>query len=146
VLAPATRQHAAVPAVRKPAAAVADGRAAVEAAGALYPDLVDGGAVRCRRNDHGLDAECFEDAINPILDTAAGGRKRLVRIYGEMVDVLWRSGREDAALSLEILWHQLIAGRKCSLLCGYASSVCHDERFNTICDRHSHVMPPHTAV
>jgi MEDS: MEthanogen/methylotroph, DcmR Sensory domain len=92
------------------------------------------------------DAECFEDTINAILDKPAGGRKRLVRIYGEMVDVLWSSGREDAALSLEILWHQLIAGRKCSLLCGYASGVCQDEGFNTICDRHSHVMPPHTAV
>jgi CheY-like chemotaxis protein len=91
------------------------------------------------------DAERFDDTINPIVDKAAGGRKRLVRIYGEMVDVLWSSGREDAALSLEILWHQFIAGRKCSLLCGYASGVCQDKGFNTICDRHSHVMPvvPH---
>ena len=92
------------------------------------------------------DAERFEDTINPILDKVAGSRKRLVRIYGEMVDVLWSSGREDAALSLEILWHQLIAGRKCSLLCGYSSGVCQDDGFNTICDRHSHVVPPHTAM
>ena len=92
------------------------------------------------------DAECFEDTVNPIVDKAAGNRKRLVRIYGEMVDVLWSSGREDAALSLEILWHQFIAGRKCSLLCGYSSDVCPTDGFNTICDRHSHVMPPHTAV
>ena len=92
------------------------------------------------------DAECFEDMINPIVDTPAGTRKRLVRIYGEMVDVLWSSGREDAARSLEILWHQLIAGRKCSLLCGYSSGVCQGEGFNTICDRHSHIVPPHIAV
>jgi CheY-like chemotaxis protein len=92
------------------------------------------------------DAQRFEDTINPILDRAAGTRKRLVRIYGEMVDVLWNSGREDAALSLEILWHQLIPRRKCSLLCGYSSDVCQGEGFNTICDRHSHVVPLHTAV
>jgi CheY-like chemotaxis protein len=92
------------------------------------------------------DAGRFEDTINPIVDKAAGTRKRLVRIYGEMVDVLWSSGRENAALSLEILWHQLIAGRKCSLLCGYSSGVCQGEGFNTICDRHSHVVPPHIAV
>jgi len=92
------------------------------------------------------DAARFEETINPILAEAAGSRKRLVRIYGEMVDVLWSRGREDAALSLEILWHQLIAGRKCSLLCGYSSDVAQGEGFNTICDRHSHVMPPHTAV
>jgi CheY-like chemotaxis protein len=93
-----------------------------------------------------LDAERFEDTIMPIVAKAAGSRKRPVRIYGEMVDVLWSRGREDAALSLELLWHQLIAGRKCSLLCGYSSGVCQGEGFNTICDRHSHVVPPHPSV
>jgi hypothetical protein len=93
-----------------------------------------------------LDAECFEETINPLLDKAAGTRKRPVRIYGEMVDVLWSSGREDAALSLETLWHQVIAGRKCSLLCGYSSGVCDGERFDVICDRHSHVVPAHPAM
>jgi len=89
------------------------------------------------------NAERFGETINPIVDKAAGTRKRLVRIYGEMVDVLWHRGRKDAALSLEILWHQLIARRKCSLLCGYSSGVCHGDGFNTICDRHSHVVPLH---
>ena len=93
-----------------------------------------------------LNAGRFGDTINPIVDSAAGSRKRLVRIYGEMVDLLWSSGRQEAALSLEILWHQLIAGRKCSLLCGYASGICQGEGFNTICDRHSHVVPAHTAM
>jgi CheY-like chemotaxis protein len=92
---------------------------------------------------NGPDAQRFEDTINPIVAKAAGSRKRLVRIYGEMVDVLWSKGREDAALSLEMLWHQLIARRKCSLLCGYSSGVCQGERFNTICDRHSHVVSAH---
>ena len=88
----------------------------------------------------------FEDTINPLLEKAAGSRKRLVRIYGEMVDVLWSSGREDAALSLETLWHQLIARRKCALLCGYSASLCQGEAFSAISARHSHVVPPHTAM
>ena len=92
------------------------------------------------------DAGRFEDTISPILDKVSGSRKRLVRIYGEMVDVLWSRGREDAALSLETLWHQLIAGRKCSLLCGYSSAVCPGEGFTAICDRHSHVVPSHPAA
>ena len=92
------------------------------------------------------DPERFQDTINSIVDTAAGTRRRLVRIYGEMVDVLWNSGREDAALSLEYLWHRLIAGRKCSLLCGYSSAVRHGDGFDTICDRHSHVVPCHTLA
>ena len=69
-----------------------------------------------------------------------------MRIYGEMVDVLWQNGREDAALSLERMWHQLIAGRKCSLLCGYSSGARQGDGFNAICDRHSHVVPSHDRV
>ncbi len=89
------------------------------------------------------DAERFENTINAMVDKAAGCRKRAVRIYGEMADLLWSSGREDAALSLETLWQQFIAGRKCSILCGYASGVSQDRGFNMICDRHSHVVSAH---
>jgi CheY-like chemotaxis protein len=96
--------------------------------------------------DDRLNADRFDDTISPIVDKAAGTNRRLVRIYGEMVNVLWSSGRKDPAFSLEILWHQLIAERKCSLLCGYSSGVCHGDGFKTICDRHSHVVPAHTAV
>ena len=92
------------------------------------------------------DAARFEDTITPILEKASGKRRRLVRIYGEMVDVLWSNGQEDAALSLETLWHQLIAGRKCSLLCGYSSSVCEGDGITAICDRHSHVVPLHASL
>jgi CheY-like chemotaxis protein len=92
------------------------------------------------------DAARFEDTITPIVEKAAGGRKRLVRIYGEMVNVLWSRGRQDAALSLEMLWHQFLAARKCSLLCGYSSDVGPGEGFTTICDRHSHVLAQHPAV
>jgi CheY-like chemotaxis protein len=92
-----------------------------------------------------LDAQRFTDTINPIMDRAAGGSTRPVRIYGDMVDMLWHSGREDAALSLEILGNELVKGRKCSVLCAYSASVCHGEAFKVIRDRHSHVVPPHAA-
>jgi CheY-like chemotaxis protein len=95
---------------------------------------------------HRPDAARFADTVNPVLAKAAGLRKRQVRIYGEMVDLLWSRGRQDAALSLETQWHQLIAERKCSLLCGYSSGVGRGDGFQAICDRHSHVVPAHPAV
>jgi CheY-like chemotaxis protein len=82
----------------------------------------------------------FEDTMNPIIDKAAGSLKRSVRAYGEMVDVLWRNDQEAAAVSLEILWNQLIARRECSLLCGYSlDAVGKGGGYNRICDQHSHV-------
>ena len=92
------------------------------------------------------DAQRFNDTINPLMDKAAGSSARPVRIYGDMVDVLWRSGREEAALSLEVLGHQLVAARKCSILCAYSAGVGRGKGFNTICDRHSHVVPSQTAL
>ena len=52
-----------------------------------------------------------------------------------MVDVLWSSGWEHVVLSLESLWHQLIAGRKCSLLCGYSSGLCDSHPENEVQSR-----------
>jgi hypothetical protein len=87
------------------------------------------------------DTRRFEDTMNPIVARAEGSNKRMVRAYGEMVDLLWTRGNEAAAISLEILWNQLIARCKCSLLCGYSlDGVGKGSGFNKICDQHSHVV------
>jgi hypothetical protein len=87
------------------------------------------------------DTQRFEETIGPIMARAAGSRKRIVRAYGEMVDLLWIRNNPAAAISLEMLWNQLIATSKCSLLCGYSSTgVGHGDGFNRICDQHSHVV------
>jgi CheY-like chemotaxis protein len=87
------------------------------------------------------DARRFEDTMKPIMDRTAGSRKRLIRAYGEMVDLLWMNGQEAAAVSLEVLWNQLIARGKCSLLCGYSSDrVGTGAGLDVICDQHSHVV------
>jgi CheY-like chemotaxis protein len=96
--------------------------------------------LNCFMVDELPNARRFEDTMNPIIDRAAGTRKRVVRAYGEMVDVLWSNDQEAAAISLEILWNQLIARRKCSLLCGYSlDAVGKGGGYDRICDQHSHV-------
>jgi hypothetical protein len=86
--------------------------------------------------------QSFEDTIVPVLDAAAGGRDDcVVRAYGEMVDLLWKSGMEPAAVRLEMLWNQLATTRRFSLLCGYSmGSFYKDAGFKDICDQHTHVM------
>jgi hypothetical protein len=87
------------------------------------------------------DAGRFHDTMRPIMDRVAGRRHSPVRAYGEVVDVLWRNGQEAAAISLEVLWNQLIAPGMCSLMCGYSSEqVGRGGGFEAICHQHSHVV------
>jgi CheY-like chemotaxis protein len=86
------------------------------------------------------DAARFEDTMRPIMDTVTSNRTGMVRAYGEMVDVLWKNGREAAAVSLEMLWNQLLAGRNCALLCGYSlHGVGQGDGYVRICHQHSHL-------
>jgi hypothetical protein len=64
-----------------------------------------------------------------------------VRIFGQMVDVLWRDGQQDAAIHLEMLWNQLAHKQAFSLLCGYAmGNFYKDSNFDEICGQHTHVV------
>jgi len=68
-----------------------------------------------------------------------------VRAYGEMVDLLWRRGRQPAALQLEEFWERLGAQYPFSLLCAYVMgnfySESHSAGFRQICDLHDGVVP-----
>ena len=64
------------------------------------------------------DPARFEVSVGRTIGTLLQSRpdRTLVRAYGEMVDVLWKDGREDAAIQLELLWNSL-AGRYGFALC-----------------------------
>jgi hypothetical protein len=68
----------------------------------------------------GPDPELFEENIGRLIEQASNGRRTIVRAYGEMVDVLWKQGRTEAAIKLEILWNRLAQKYHFTLLCGYA--------------------------
>jgi hypothetical protein len=87
----------------------------------------------------------FELTVGILIDQAIGGRPRAkVRAYGEMVDLLWKSGKLDAAIALEMLWNQLADSRRFALLCGYAMGHFYKQPrlLEDVCAQHSHVMMP----
>jgi hypothetical protein len=86
--------------------------------------------------------EKFQQAAKEALDRACRGRADcVVRAYGEMVDVLWRQGRDIAAIQLEILWNQLARSHEFSLLCGYAmGSFYKDASVQDVCRQHTHLV------
>lgn len=70
---------------------------------------------------------------------------RAVRIYGEMVALLWEAGNIAGAVALEDLWNELADSRPFSLFCAYPISVFKGEEstaaFRTVCEQHSAVIP-----
>jgi signal transduction histidine kinase len=93
-----------------------------------------------------VDATLFRRGLGDLLETVRHGRDGVtVRIYGEMVDELWKSGRAAAALRLEELWNEMAAAHSFSLLCGYAfeqfHGAAHSTPFEEICRQHARAIP-----
>lgn len=117
------------------AAAGADGRAALLDAGEALERVMDGQLP---------DAERFRALLDELI-AQAGGVGRQVRIYGEVVDLLWRAGDRAAAIALESLWNAAGETRPFSLLCAYAMGNFFraDDRaaLEQVCRGHGHVIP-----
>lgn len=68
-----------------------------------------------------------------------------VRVYGEMVNVLWRAGRQNAALRLEEFWNELGTLQTFSLLCAYhmdnLDARAYGGPLECICNVHTHFIP-----
>ena len=87
------------------------------------------------------DEEKFRARMCQVIDKTCEGRPNcVVRIYGQMVDVLWQNDEHDAAIRLEMLWNQLAQTKPYSLLCGYAmGNFYKDAQFDEVCGQHTHV-------
>jgi hypothetical protein len=84
----------------------------------------------------------FRRSVGTVLQDAARGREKTpVRACGEMVDLLWKQGRTEAAVRLEVLWTGLADSHAFSLLCGYAIGNVYKQtaKFNEVCQLHTHV-------
>jgi anti-sigma regulatory factor (Ser/Thr protein kinase) len=89
------------------------------------------------------DAEAFDVEIGGLLrDAIACGRH--VRVYGEMVALLWDAGQVAAVIELESLWNDLGRQVPFSLFCAYPSQSVvgdhHEDSFHRVCHSHSSVV------
>ena len=91
------------------------------------------------------NAAKIEDTFGALFTTMTQrrGRRPSVRLYGEGVDVLWKQGRYDTAIRLEVLWNDLCHRYPVATLCGYAMRNFLNETmlFEEVCRQHTHVMP-----
>ena len=93
------------------------------------------------------DPLLFRSNVGDVIERMCAGRAPCpIRVYGEMVDLLWQDGNPDGAIRLEILWNQLASAYDFELLCGYAMGHFYketrDARYDAVCEQHSHVIQP----
>ena len=69
-----------------------------------------------------VDAASFEAEVGQVI-RAAGAAGHPVRVYGEMVALLWDAGQLNAALEVEGLWNDLARDIPFGLYCGYPESA-----------------------
>jgi signal transduction histidine kinase len=89
------------------------------------------------------DRALFRKTLSPFIARLLDGEP--VRAFGEMVALLWKSGRCDAAIELERLWDEIEQEHPFTLYCAYPLDGFGEKTFSQplldICDIHSRVIP-----
>jgi hypothetical protein len=86
----------------------------------------------------------FEGVIGGLIQRATGSGRN-VRVFGEMVALLWDGGDVAGAIELEEMWNRLAERQLFDLFCAYPTGSFADEDLSLlteVCHRHSHVIPP----
>ena len=87
------------------------------------------------------DDDLFASTIHTVLARATGnGRK--VRVFSEMVGILWARGHSGAAKHLEWLWSRMCEQHSFLLLCAYPRDVFTENQVESI----RHVCAMHSGV
>jgi hypothetical protein len=92
------------------------------------------------------DASLFEGTIGTLIRRSAAARPGYrIRVFGEMVWLLWETEQQAAVLRLEELWNRLLQAHPFDLFCAYPMGAFRSkvsaDAFLKICAEHSHVLP-----
>ncbi len=126
--------------------------AALREAGAQPDEAIAAGALICLDaistledilSDGHVDWRLFERKVG---ENVRNLRMRgPLRVYGEMVGILWALGRHELAIELETHWNRLRKRVDCDLLCGYEIDIYSPEflvdEIAGIVQTHGQVLP-----
>jgi hypothetical protein len=106
----------------------------------LYADQCLG---RFMRGDK-PDPQMFRAFVHDTLDAVRAAGFLKIRVFGEMVDLLWKRNLE-ATIHLEELWNEALADEQVSILCAYGidnfDGSAHRGPLHRISRAHSHLIP-----
>jgi hypothetical protein len=109
--------------------------------------VLDAHEMLARFMDGGMPDEArFKALMGELIRSARSGRFGEVRVYGEMVDLLWVENTR-AALRLEQLWNEVVEDHAISLFCAYCLSDGRSQRVfpPDLAGQHTHLIPLEAA-
>ena len=71
------------------------------------------------------DWDEFNRVVGSAVVRASRASRQAPRVYAELVNLLWQSNRERAAIRIEEYWNKLARKHRFSIFCGYVVD-CHD--------------------
>jgi hypothetical protein len=90
------------------------------------------------------DWETFRAVAGKAIDSVQAFGRTTVRVYGELVSMLWREGNANAAIRLEEFWNELARIYPFSLFCSYMvdyyAPACYHGSLSEIGRTHSDVI------
>jgi hypothetical protein len=90
----------------------------------------------------GPDAPLFLSAAELLVrDSESRSATGRVRLFGEMVNLLWREWNIPGAASLERLWNQVIQLHRAALFCAYEVQPEAPPLPHSLAQLHSHLIP-----
>lgn len=96
------------------------------------------------KSDGVLEEEVFQEYLAAPIDNAQLNYRK-VRVFSEMVDILWKQDQHNIAIQLEGFWNDLSHIQEFSLLCTYSLNKLdpntYDDALERICKCHSHLIP-----
>lgn len=94
--------------------------------------------------DGSPDWALFESVASKIIDDSKIRHKK-IRLYGEMVNILWQREEFRSAIVLEGFWNKLAKSHAFTLLCGYSidnlSQEAYEGPLQCVCSAHTHFIP-----
>ena len=85
----------------------------------------------------------FRHAMASVFERVRAFGRGTTRAYGEMVNLLWQEGKQEAAIRLEEYWNELARLYPFSLFCSYMLDPHHPHSYDgleAICRTHSDII------
>jgi hypothetical protein len=107
--------------------------------------ILDAATTLARISRYGVvDRQLFLEYVGALVGRLVAGATGMVRIYGEMVELLATEGDLRQAHQLELMWNELGERQPFVLLCGYTASHFADGNslpaLHAICGAHTRVQ------